>query len=797
MTNKILVVFAALFSILFLAWAQQMSADIDINAVPYISTYYIQPKVDAGKSAVINYYVTDAEQREYMKDDHSASFTVDYWVNGAKSTLQNVKAGDNSFSLKSLPVGKVLFALQATDKQGRKSHRLYQEFLVVDPKASVIPQDKILTPDLKQFGIYNDDTHPVETTKGLTEMLKWASDNGYRKVVLPKGTYRIDEKSTVQMATKLTLDMNGSTFKLNPNALDKAMMFEMFKCYDSHVVNGTFEGDLKEHDFKNAPNNSEWLCAINMGQDTQYSSFENIKIIDVTGYGSNTGIGGNGTRTYSAVQPKNAGTFVPGDINDKGEFVASAVRTTSEKPVDISAFHDSHGFFQLGPYLGYQGNPAGNWVYKASFYDADQKFLENIEGYMYRRLYPPQNAKFARFTLFSTATPKNLTLFDFRPPYNCAFINVHHENVRCVGMVPSGFNNLLVEGNTFENCGSSSAKCAFDAEDGWDLMQDLTFRNNVFGKNPNNEFLTCAGHNFVMENNIMKVHMWDRTKSAVFRNNTIKSASFLLGTRNRSGYHRIDHNTFEGRVSLDTQTKAPDREYCIRDSVIAGGVNVGVGKDEKPNGYYYKCKITGGNLNAKVVDCDIKDTKNAGGVFEVQGSTLENCYLKTSGYGLLSKITGSTITNSQMVTMGGTLLLENNTIRDSEGTAIQDWSDGHEWILRGNKIETSLDHLVYVGNSYKRVVLEGNTITATNPKFSAVLLNNPTNAKLTTQTVSIFNNTFNAQGGTVLNVSRLPNAAATLIVHLFNNTCNGITELSKNLADAPNVKIVRAKSAAG
>jgi hypothetical protein len=766
----------------------------EINAVPYISTYYIEPKVDVGKTVTINYYVTDAAQQEYLKDITAETFVVDYWVNGTKKTIQGVKAGDNSLTFPAPAKGTVLFSLQATDREGRKTHRLYHEFLATDPASSVIPKEKILIPDLANFGIYNDNTHPVETTKGLTEMLKWASDHGYRKVVLPKGTYRIDENSTVQMATRLTLDMNGSTFKLNPNALDKAMMLEMFQCYDSHIINGTFEGDLKEHDFKNAPNNSEWVCAINIGQGTQYSSFKDIKIIDVTGYGSNTSLGGNGTRTYSAVYPKSVGDFALGDINERGETVPSEVRTSSVKPLDITPFLEPHGFIQMGAYLGYQGNPAGNWVYKASFYDANQKFIESIEGYMYRRLYPPKNAKFARFTLFSTATPKNLTVFNFLQPYNCAFINVHHENIRCVGMVPSGFVNLLVEGNTFENCGSSSAKCAFDAEDGWDLMQDLTFRKNVFGKNPNNEFLTCAGHNFVMEDNVMKVYMWDRTKSTVFRNNKIKSAGFLFGTLNRSGYHRISNNTFDGSVSLNTQTATPDKEHCIRDNTINGTVGIRVdAKTQANSAYFYKCKITGGSLNGKFVKCDIKDTKNAGGTFSIHESTVENSLLKTSGNGLQSAIMDSTIKNCQVVTMGGTMTMKNNKLIETECTAVGDWSTGHEYILINNQVDTSLGHLVYVGNSYKRVILENNIINSTNPKFSVVQLVNPTNDKLTDQVVALTGNTINGAGGIGLNVQRLPHATCVMTAYITNNKLTNFTEYSGNLANAANVKILQEK----
>ncbi|MEO6907787.1 MAG: hypothetical protein ABI210_07845 [Abditibacteriaceae bacterium] len=740
-----------------------------INEVPYLSTYYVTPKVNVGQNVVINYYVTDFDQKEYVKDDHSETFTIEYWVNGAKSTLQNVKAGDNSITLKSIPKGEVLFALQATDKQGRKTDRLFQEFRMVDPAEAKIPKDKILTPDLKKFNIYNDDTHPVETTAGLTALLKSASDGGYKKVILPQGRYRLDEKSTIQMVSNLTLDMNGSTFKLNPNALGKAMMLEMFHCEDSHVINGTFEGDLKEHDFKNAPNESEFLNAINMGQDCKYCSFEDIKIVDITGYGSSTGIGGNGTGSY-ATSVLGVGTFALGDINAKGEAIPSAVRTTSEKPVDVSAFIDPYGFFQLGEYLGYQGWPPRNGVYKAHFYDADQKYLETIEGNAYRRLYVPKNAKFARFTIYSTVTPTELCLFNFRPPYNCAFIKVHHENIRCVGMVPSGFSNLLVDGNTFENCGMELARCAFDAEDGWMNMQDLTFRNNVFGTNPNQEFLTVAGRNFVMENNTMKAFMYDGTGSAVFRGNTIKSAVLKFGDRVRGGWPRISGNTFEGEVILETQPNPPNSEVVARDNICKGGVSTIAPEGGTIAAYFYKCKITGGNVNAKLVQCDLKDTKGDGGNFEIYDSTLDNCELKSTSDKLQSTVEGCSMKDSHLYAQGGALLS-----------------------LTHNKIVTSLDHLISAGNSFKHIALDGNTVTSTNPAFSGVLLNDPTDAKLTELVVSVVGSTFNAKGGTVLNLKALPAPACTLTAYFSGNTYHGIDEISKNALNAPNVKIVRSK----
>lgn len=791
------------------AFATDSSGFIDttdpINRVPYIATYYITPKTNTGKDILINYYVTDYEHKEYMHDDYSERFVIDYWVNGKKQTVKDVKAGDNSITLKPLPKGKVLLALQATDKEGRKSHRLYQEFLVVDPKEEVIPENKIYHPDLKKFNIYNDDTHPVETTAGLTAMLKWAHENGYRKVLLPQGRYRLDENNTVQMATNLTLDMNGSTFKLNPSKLDRAMMLEMYQCVDSHVINGTFEGDLKEREHL-TPKDGEWVSGVKLAQGSQYCSFRDVTVIDMMGHGTDTGMGGAGTRTYSAAGVKAAGNFVPGDIDTQGKLIASTARATTDKPLDISKFVETTGFLQFGLYLGYQGNPTGSWIYKASFYDADQKFLESIEGYMYRHLHPPKEAKFVRFTVYSSTSPENLAdytkrlrVFNIPMPSNCAFINVQHKNIRCVGMCPSGFNNLLAEGCIFDNCGWAKGKCAFDSEDGWDMMQDLTFRNNIFGKNPNNDFLTADGHNFVMEGNTMKVYMYDRTRGSVYRNNTIKSAGFLYGSRQRSGYSRIHNNVIKGNTRLMTRTsdnfaRRPDCEFCIRDNDLQGDVTAAPQKGATVSvAYLYKCKSSGENFNAKAVKCDISNVKNHGGAYAIYDSNIENCFLRVSAPDSHSVIEGSTIKNSEMNALRGAITLKNNTMSECACVTTSSWVKEDAFVLIGNTIETSKEALVSVGNSYKQVILIDNVITSTNPKFTAVRLVNPIKEDLTTQVVGLTGNTFNAKGGLALDVLRMPNPSCTLTVYLLDNKYNGIEEINQKATTAPNIKIARQK----
>ena len=131
-----------------------------------------------------------------------------------------IKAGNNFIDLGKLPEGEYSFDLQVTDKYFRKSHKLFNEFKVVDKeKEDLIEKEKTYSPTkdelLSKFNIYSDNTNPVETTKGLNDLIQYASKNGYRKVVLPYGIYAIDENNTVKVnVSNFTLDLNGSTFKI-------------------------------------------------------------------------------------------------------------------------------------------------------------------------------------------------------------------------------------------------------------------------------------------------------------------------------------------------------------------------------------------------------------------------------------------------------------------------------------------------------------------------------------------------------------------------------------------------------
>ena len=491
----------------------------------------------------------------------------------------------------------------------------------------------------------------TNTRIGLQQLLDDISTKGYSSIKLLPGTYRIDHEGSIFIPSNFTLDMNGATIKLNQFTGDKALMITLNNTFDSHVINGTIEGDYYSHDYANSPNNSEWVIGISIGSEAKYSSFENLVVKDITGYGGGNGIAKSRDESlyYTYTNPTSIGdSFKLGDINIKtGEPIESTNRTTSDF-ISIEGY-DEIGYLSVSRYLGYQGNSCNIWNMIAHFYDGEQKYISSADSYFYRRIGVPDGAKYMKVTILEESYPTDLSVQYFMVPTHCSFKNIKFENNRCVGLAQSAMKDMLVENCEFTNCGQSSAKCAYDSEDGWDMMQDVTFRKLNFHDNPNNDFLTCAGHNFVIEDMIDgKVHFWERTNSYVVRNcNNLSSAYLGHTSRKRSGYVRFCNNTINDNISIGAAEENDDWPLTVKDCNINGRA-----ENTIDTGLYLRCDIgksnnKANNLNISLgsgnfKDCTIsnKSGENMGGIYE--NCTFENISGNIHG---TFNISNSTINN--------------------------------------------------------------------------------------------------------------------------------------------------------
>ena len=707
--------------------------DIDLNKVPYISTYYITPKVPVNENVIINFYVTDYYHKEYTENNNSEEFTITVKIDGKKDiVLNNIKAGNNSINIGSFKkAGEQKFSILATDKYGRNSHELFNYFLVTEINTKT--KEYIMTKnDLIKYNIKNTDNYEtkhivtidlddptsekvknelkkasntivplsntytciIADTKGGGEagnwwgetIVKYANDydkkavlkestttrigiqnllddkklEGYTSIKLLPGTYRIDHLEPIYIPNEFTLNLNGSTIKLNQFTGDSALMVSLNNTFNSHVINGTIEGDYYSHDYANSPNNSEWVMGISIDGESKYSSFENLIIKDITGYGGGNGIANSRDKNlgYTYLYPTFIGdTFKLGDIDRKsGLEIESSNRTTSDF-INIDGYEEI-GYLSVSKYLGYQGNSSNTWNNIVHFYDENQNYISSIDGYFYRRIQVPSKSKYIKVTILEESYPTDLSVQYFRIPTHCSFNNIQFENCRCVGLAQSAMNNMLVENCEFTKCGQSSAKCAYDAEDGWDLMQDVTFKRLNFYDNPNNDFLTCAGHNFIIENmQSGNLYFWERTNSYIVKNcNNISNATLGHTSRKRSGYVRFYNNTINGNISINASSENTNWPGIVKDCTINGKAENSINA-----GLYLNCTINKANEknsnntwntalgNGNFKNCTIKDKsgENIGGIYE--NCTLENITGNIHG---TFNISNSTI-NKFNVTAGG------------------------------------------------------------------------------------------------------------------------------------------------
>ena len=104
-------------------------------------------------------------------------------------------------------------------------------------------------------------TEATNTRIGLQKLLDDKKAEGYNRILLLPGIYRIDHQQTIYVPDRFTLNMNGATLKENQFTGNKSLMLSLDGTFDSHVLNGNIEGDYFSHDYENSTNNSSPTCA--------------------------------------------------------------------------------------------------------------------------------------------------------------------------------------------------------------------------------------------------------------------------------------------------------------------------------------------------------------------------------------------------------------------------------------------------------------------------------------------------------------------------------------------------------
>ena len=456
------------------------------------------------------------------------------------------------------------------------------------------------------------------TSQGLQRLLNDAASAGYRKFVFIPGTYRVSAYRTLEIPNGMTVDLNGATIKMNEFTGCNAVIVRIRNGHDTHVVNGTVEGDYYEHDYAHSPKGSEWVHGIVIDGDSRYSSFERIHVLNITGYGGTCGFYG----TFPGSTGYHAKNYQPGALRlTDGMVDTSAKYQFTGDFCDISTFQDK--YITVSKFLGYQGCHTRSWLYTAAFYDENKHFISAERAHQYRVVLIPQGAKYMRITIVlgdiseaDRLSPENFSGQLFCIPWNCAFRKCKFDRCRAVGLAPAAMRNMLIADNEFLHSGEVLAKCAFDAEDGWDMMQDVFIRNNHFHDNPFSEIVVCGGHNVVVENNVAMgggVNIWGRSCCPCVRSNRLANAVFNCESRKSTMHARYPGNTYANSINLGPCQVPTDWDIVLNDETIGDPNGETIGKptiSTTSRGRVRHCDITHAEFYGDNLDhCDVKDSR--------------------------------------------------------------------------------------------------------------------------------------------------------------------------------------------
>ncbi len=544
----------------------------DYFAVPYVSTYYFNPKPSIHETIEIPLYLTDYEQSEYLKNDTAATLDLIFTIDGVSKTIKDVPMGDYTLTLGQLNEGMHNFSVQVVDKKtGLRSHELFNELWVIDPNKEAITGDQTYTmtaSDLISYHINNENSTSasdcISTRDGLNQLFADVQAKGYRKIILLPGTYRISGEKTdpaydstqvfyISIPTNFTVDMNGCTFKLDTiSSNNQGCIVQMNNAIDSHLTNGTLEGDRYERRELGLESEEANIdCAgepINtlMIQGGKYCSANHLIIKNTTGHA--VGSGGVFGPEYTFIsQVTNSAIF-------NGEEIESDKCSTSTM-IDlepIMAWDAFDGYIFVAHLLGYKGIQGDSPIEYISFYDENQNYLETIVGFQYRKIKVPEGAKYLRATFLgqieTSGYEHTITVYTQHLGDYIAYQNLDFYDTRTTALVASCGSNILIENCTYTRCGCSITPVAVDFEEGGEECQDLYYRNNKVIENAETTTGTvvdCAGYNHVYENNIgHAIEIRNRVLGGVLRDTNDEASNLIwfLGTEKTGRYGRVYQN---------------------------------------------------------------------------------------------------------------------------------------------------------------------------------------------------------------------------------------------------------------
>ena len=628
--------------------------------------------------------------------------------------------------------------------------------------------------ELDRWNVNNDGTNAENTTTGINEALIWASEQDYKEVVLPTGTYLIDENDSIRPRSFMTLNLNGSTLKVRDNGLIKyaIIKFEENQQY-SRVTNGKVEGDKDNHDYTTIPSTHEFGYGISVGYDTplegsnvRFITLDNLEVFNCTG-DAITIASVNGT--FKTIKGDD---FELGGINVNDGTLTNQTNRIRYK-LNISMQESAikkYGYFGLyGGSYGGLGYGIITDIYDVVFYKNNGSFLSSKSDInFFDEVEVPSGADYAKVVLHQEQVPSTdgstISIRVPQFPINVSIekCNLHH--CRRLGVSLTGGKHIIIKECNIHHIKGTNPQSGIDIEDARDLNQYIYIDRNNFYDNYHHDIICVSGRHIsitqnrlssplviqagadrsIVSNNFFKAGVTLRGDT-VFSNNQLYNSSILL--TGSSSMFVSDCLLFNSTLTLSNTSpysvNIKDCKILTNQDFFTSSVNPGavISLNESPQ-IISNCSIEGFGLETLIY---VPNGIQSGWIFE-------NVIFKDTRHpkNIITRLPPGVYTNCRFINTGR-LTIGTGTINESYNfnTCHFNWTNYDLFYLGPNlKVNLKISNCQFNGDSNSAFYLKGNwgVINFSNNSFDFTPTNNNVNIisfyQATSEAILFSNNTF-------------------------------------------------------
>jgi hypothetical protein len=432
---------------------------------------------------------------------------------------------------------------------GLTSGTTYQFRLVVkstsvsDVIETTTTHSKVYNLELGRWGIYNDGTHPVETTKGFNDALKWAHDNGKTTFKVPAGRYLIkkgepyDPDSRINMVSDMTFEMDdNAVLQKETNGKERYELFYIGPGVKNVILKGgAYLGDRGTHNFsqKDSPYTSgthESGYGI-LAEGAVNLIIDGVKSKNFTGDGLAAGAKAELIRALSDTD------FESGAIDSNGNIKSDSTKIRTKNRVNLD-----NPIFQIEPSFVFDRpeNISSDVSFDVYFYKANGTLISTVTNQKIAQSFVPIPAEASYFfAVFDTpsAAGIKLQLWSKVLSKNVTVKNSEFAFNRRQGITVGGVDNILIANNVLHDMGGTAPESGIDVEGGFFPNNNVKIKNNHFYNNKRYDLILYDGSNAVVDGNVMESRTIGLAVSkpfsnAIVTNNTFKDGDILIEGKN-------------------------------------------------------------------------------------------------------------------------------------------------------------------------------------------------------------------------------------------------------------------------